>query len=130
MTTSTHVVVLEDDVKLLARDALLSELEWAVMHDLDYYSFFRNTNNTCIYNFGAVAQVMSRRLVQTILEAGNDSFCRLPLDMFVAQQGPWYVTQRDLVQHVGKRVQIQGHRRRKRGLKSQVGGRPLGKVLF
>eukprot|EP00797_Seminavis_robusta_P015695 Sro234_g094570.2 (95) ;mRNA; r:83664-83948 len=70
----------------------------------DYYSFTRNSPDTCLYRFGTPAQLWGRRMMEQVLDVDDDVFCRLPIDMFVAQQGPWYVTHHQLVKHIGKRV--------------------------
>lgn len=103
----SHFVMVEDDVKLLDPQGLRAELQWALHNDVGYYSFFAagsQSPSSCLYNFGAHAQVFSRRIMEQVLEADTDSFCRIPIDMFVARLGPWYVTKHPLVQHVGKRL--------------------------
>jgi hypothetical protein len=119
-----HFVVLEDDVVLLKPVELQRELAWAIQQDLEYYSFFRTSKtdgsngvssggtSSCLYESGTPSQVISRRFAQRILDADTDSFCRLPIDMFIAHNGPYYVTQQALVQHVGKRWHAPLNKRR------------------
>jgi len=104
--SSAHFVLLEDDVLLLDPKGLRAEVHWAVRQNLDYYSLFATdeSKKACVYNYGAVAQVMSRSMMERLLSVDTDRFCRLPIDMYIAQQGPWYVTRRSLVKHVGKRL--------------------------
>jgi hypothetical protein len=110
-----YLVTVEDDARLLDNgDTLRHELQLAVERHYQYYSFSRNsspttnastsTSTTCWYRFGTQAQLWSRRMIQKILTVDDDTYCRLPIDMYIAQQGPWYVTQRPLVQHVGQRL--------------------------
>lgn len=109
-STSTFFVFLEDDVVLRMPIAFGSELQWAIHQELDYYSFFRTppvpkkrNRTSCLYQWGTQAQLISRKMINRILRVNDDRFCRLPIDMYLAQQGPWYVTQRQLVEHVGIR---------------------------
>lgn len=102
---ASHFVIIEDDTRLLDGLGLLDELQWAVGQNLDYYSFHSTNSKSCLYEWGTQAQVFSRLLMRRILDVDDTTFCRLPIDMYIAQQGPWYVTQRPLVQHVGKRLQ-------------------------
>jgi hypothetical protein len=100
-----YIVTVEDDVRLLDGETLRHELQLAVERQYQYYSFTRNAPTpTCLYRFGTTAQLWSRSMVQKILNVDDDTYCRLPIDMYIAQQGPWYVTQRPLVQHVGQRL--------------------------
>lgn len=96
-----YVVTVEDDVKLLNGEQFQRELSIAIANGYEYYSFTKNAKN-CIYQFGTTAQLWSRTFIERrILQAPNDIVCRLPIDMYIAQLGPWYVTQHQLVQHVG-----------------------------
>jgi hypothetical protein len=98
-------VTMEDDVKLLDATRFRQELAYAYQQQWDYYSFTKNSRDpTCLYQFGTTAQLWSQRMMRHVLQVNDDIFCRLPIDMFVAQQGPWYVTQHQLVQHVGTRL--------------------------
>jgi len=110
-STSAFFIFLEDDVLLRMPVAFGSELQWAIHRKLDYYSFFRTplvskkrNRTSCLYQWGTQAQLISRKMMNRILQVNDDRFCRLPIDMYVAQQGPWYVTQRQLVEHVGTRT--------------------------
>jgi len=109
----SHVVILEDDAKLLDKMAFLSELKWAVENNQEYYSFMRSATSGCLYSHGAVAQVFGKSFLQEILEADNATSCRLPIDMYIAKRGPWFETQRNIIQHIGKRyiVEKKGHER-------------------
>jgi hypothetical protein len=115
-----HFVTIEDDVILLNATRLYQELNWAVTHNVGYYSFTStslassdSTNSdvtsspSCIYEYGATAQWISRTLMLAIINADDDSFCRLPIDMFIARAGPWYVTTERITKHIGKRLKIQ-----------------------
>lgn len=107
--TASHVVVLEDDAVLVngTSQAFLQELAWVVSTNLDYYSFYSVDNTSCVYNFGTQAQVFSKHFAERIVhEVDRESFCRLPIDMWIAKQGPWYVTRQKLVEHVGTRLQL------------------------
>ena len=98
---SDYIVTVEDDVKLLDGEQFLRELSIAIANGYEYYSFTKNAKS-CIYQFGTTAQLWSRTFIErSILQAPNGIVCRLPIDMYIAQQGPWYVTQHQLVQHVG-----------------------------
>ena len=103
-----YFVTIEDDVKLLDATSLAAELKWAVAEGVDYFSFYKN-GPSCFYRFGTVAQVLSANLMRQIVEAEPE--CRLPIDMYIAQRGPFFVTQRPLVQHVGKRLHRVGGQR-------------------
>ena len=99
-----YMVLIEDDVLLLDPLGLQAEVAWAVQHKVDYYSLFRtSTFSSCLYEHGTPAQVMSVSMIQRIIALQTKITCRLPIDMWIAQQGPWFVTQRPLIQHVGKR---------------------------
>lgn len=114
-----HFVTVEDDTVLLNATRLYQELDWAIRHTVGYYSFTSTSlaladsdsdlasSPSCIYKYGATAQLISRRLMQSILNAGDDSFCRLPIDMFIARAGPWYVTTSRVTKHIGTRLRIQ-----------------------
>jgi len=106
--SSTHqsefLVTIEDDVKLLDAARFRAELQHAYQQRYDYYSFTKNHDRGCIYEFGTPAQLWGPGVIQSVLNAPTGSFCRLPIDMYVATLGPWFVTRRRLVQHVGKRV--------------------------
>jgi hypothetical protein len=108
---SQHFVTIEDDVVLLNATRLYQELHWAVRHNVGYYSFtstsLASSSPSCIYEYGATAQLISRRLMSSIINADDDSFCRLPIDMFIARAGPWYVTTKRITKHIGKRLNIQ-----------------------
>lgn len=98
------MVSIEDDTKLVDGPRFQQELSFALDQEYGYYSFTKNHNDGCIYRFGTPAQLWSRTMMEKVLQVEDDTFCRLPIDMFVAQQGPWYVTQHQLVQHVGTRL--------------------------
>jgi hypothetical protein len=121
-----HFVTIEDDTVLLNATRLYQELHWAVTHNVGYYSFTSTSlassdsdsdvtssssssspSPSCIYEYGATAQLISRRLMQSVVAADDDSFCRLPIDMFIARAGPWYVTTERITKHIGKRLKIQ-----------------------
>jgi hypothetical protein len=101
-----HFVTVEDDTVLLNATRLLQELDWAVRHSVGYYSFM-SSSSSCVYKYGTTAQLISRRLMEAVLTADTDSFCRLPIDMFIARAGPWYVTTKRITKHIGKRLRIQ-----------------------
>ena len=111
-----HFVTIEDDVVLLNATRLYQELNWAVTQNVGYYSFTStslgasssssSSSPSCIYEYGATAQLISRRLMIAILNAEDDSFCRLPIDMFIARAGPWYVTTHRITKHIGKRLRL------------------------
>ena len=111
-----YLVTLEDDVVLVDGDGFREELQYAMQHQLDFYSFHKASSSSpksrassgtnCIYQWGTQAQVWSRKMIERTLQVDDDAFCRLPIDMYIAQKGPWYVTQRELVRHVGKRFQL------------------------
>jgi GR25 family glycosyltransferase involved in LPS biosynthesis len=61
---------------------------------------------SCVYQFSTTAQVFGRRLAQQIIDADTDSFCRLPIDMYIARAGPWYSTVHAVTRHVGKRLSL------------------------
>jgi hypothetical protein len=63
-------------------------------------------HRSCVYQFSTTAQVFSRRLAQQIIDADTDSFCRLPIDMYIARAGPWYSTVHAVTRHVGKRLSL------------------------
>jgi hypothetical protein len=107
-----HFVTVEDDTVLLNATRLYQELDWAVAHNVGYYSFTSTSTSTttpasCIYQYYTTAQLISRRLMRQVATADNDSFCRLPIDMFIARAGPWYVTTKPVTKHIGKRLKIQ-----------------------
>lgn len=105
---SSHVVVLEDDTLLKDGDALRKEITWAVSHNVDYYSLYATPNSkSCVYSHGTVAQVISRRFAARLVrDVDPVSFCRLPIDLWISTHGPFYVTVHQLVEHVGKRLQL------------------------
>jgi hypothetical protein len=113
--TYDYIVTVEDDVRLIDGDGLRHELRLAVMrYHFEYYSFTKNhpdaadddnDNQHCLYRFGTTAQLWSQKMMHKVIhDVDDDTYCRLPIDMYIAQQGPWYVTQRQLVQHVGTRM--------------------------
>jgi hypothetical protein len=110
-----HFVTVEDDTVLLNATRLYQELDWAVRHNVGYYSFTpfptsiaaELSSSSCVYDHSTTAQLISRRIMQSVLDADADSFCRLPIDMFIARAGPWYVTTKRITEHVGKRLTIQ-----------------------
>jgi hypothetical protein len=114
----SHFVMVEDDTVLLNATRLYQELNWAVTHNVGYYSFMStylasksdsdsNSSPSCIYEYGTNAQLISRRLMLSVINADDDSFCRLPIDMFIARAGPWYVTTKRITKHIGTRLNIQ-----------------------
>jgi hypothetical protein len=103
---NTHFVFLEDDAMLEDGVGLREELAFAIDKKLDYYSFYKNGKDSCLYTAGTVSQVISRKMMQSLLQVGTKSFCRLPIDMCIAKVGPWFVTQRRLVKHIGKRYTL------------------------
>jgi hypothetical protein len=105
---SSHVVVLEDDTLLKDADGLRREINWAISHNVDYYSLYATPNSeSCIYSYGTNAQVMSRRFAARLVQDVDPiSFCRLPIDIWISTHGPFYVTERQLVEHVGKRFHV------------------------
>lgn len=113
----THAVLLEDDARLVDGTALRRELGWAVSHNVDYYSFFAVGSDdndattapirSCVYDHGTVAQVLSRRFAERLVHhVDRKSLCRLPIDLWIAKHGPWYVTRQKLVEHVGTRLHL------------------------
>jgi len=133
-----YLVTVEDDVILIDPQRFRQELYWAIQQQVGYYSFYNPrieairksairgknissiskysdnySDGECIYESGAVAQIWSRHLLEQVVQASNDTYCRLPIDMFVAQQGPWYVTQHRLVKHIGQRVQYKKKKKKK-----------------
>lgn len=98
-----YLVTLEDDVVLQDGRLFRQELCYALQQQVGFYSFHRTQTTSCIYQWGTQAQVWSRDMLERTLRVDHDTYCRLPIDMYVAQQGPWYATQQDLVRHVGKR---------------------------
>jgi hypothetical protein len=110
----SYFVTVEDDTVLLNVTRLFQELNWAVRHNVGYYSFTStslaaasaSSSPSCIYQYGATAQLISRKLMLSIINADDDSFCRLPIDMFIARAGPWYVTTKPITKHIGKRLHI------------------------
>jgi hypothetical protein len=110
-----YFVTVEDDTVLLNATRLYQELDWAVRYNVGYYSFtstslapdLSSLSSLCVYKYGATAQLISRRLMEAVLTADTDSFCRLPIDMFIARAGPWYVTTKRITKHIGKRLRIQ-----------------------
>jgi hypothetical protein len=94
---------------------LRHELRLAIeRYHFEYYSFTKNhpaaadnedNHQHCLYRFGTTAQLWSQKMMRKVIyDVDDDTYCRLPIDMYIAQQGPWYVTQRQLVQHVGTRM--------------------------
>jgi hypothetical protein len=114
----SHFVTVEDDTVLLNATRLYQELNWAVAHNVGYYSFTStylastssdsdsHSSPSCIYQYLTTAQLISRRLMLSIIHADDDSFCRLPIDMFIARAGPWYVTTKNITKHIGTRLNI------------------------
>jgi hypothetical protein len=104
----SHFCILEDDVHLRDERRFRQDLQWALVHKVDYYSFFPTAldYNTCIYDHGTVAQLISRDLMRQVVDVDTDSFCRLPIDMFIARRGPWYVTTMPLTEHIGTRLHL------------------------
>jgi hypothetical protein len=102
------IILLEDDALLLDPIGFLSELYVAMQLKLDYYSFFQTAQSSsipsCLYEWGTQSQLISTKLIKQFLDTTTNRFCRLPVDMWIAQTGPYYSTRRRLVQHVGKRL--------------------------
>ena len=108
--SNSHFVFLEDDARLDDGVGLREELTYAIDQNLDYYSFFYHGNDSCLYSSGTVSQVISREMIEKLLQIDTKSFCRLPIDMYIAKIGPWFETQRQLVTHIGKRYTPPGRR--------------------
>jgi hypothetical protein len=115
VNTYDYIVTVEDDVRLVNGDGLRHELRLAIeRYHFEYYSFTKNhpaaadnedNHQHCLYRFGTTAQLWSQKMMRKVIyDVDDDTYCRLPIDMYIAQQGPWYVTQRQLVQHVGTRM--------------------------
>lgn len=109
--TDPYFCIVEDDLILLDVDGLRSELEWVGSHDQMFYSFHPNKRNntpesSCIYQYGTYAFCLHRILMLDLINVPLDTFCRIPIDMAVAQSGPWYTTTRPLTQHIGKRLNV------------------------
>jgi hypothetical protein len=111
--TESYVVIVEDDVRLLDGLEMKHELSWAARQQLEFYSFRATSlsslsrSRSCLYEFGMTAVLLSRKLVmKVILGANDDTFCRLPIDMAIARDGPWYVTTQSLTQHIGNRTHV------------------------
>lgn len=107
-----HFILVEDDTVLINATRFVQEVHWAVdVADVDFYSInpFATNNpslspSSCVYEFSTTAQIMSRTIMTRILEADTDSFCRLPIDMFLARAGPWYTSVRPITKHQAKRL--------------------------
>jgi hypothetical protein len=74
--------------------------------NLETSSSSSSRQRSCVYQFSTTAQVISRRLAQQIVHADTDSFCRLPIDMYIARAGPWYSTVHAVTRHVGQRLSL------------------------
>ena len=121
-----YFVTVEDDTILLNATRFYVELRWAMKHNVGYYSFASVSasnaaasalllssspsisRRSCVYEYGTIAQLISRPLMLQVLNADTDSFCRLPIDMFIARAGPWYATVHPITKHIGSRLRLAG----------------------
>lgn len=94
-------IFVEDDGLLLNRTLL--ECEMCSIGTKDFYSFYQTSESapSCIYEFSTLAFFMSAAKMQDLINADSNAFCRLPIDMFIARDGPWYVSTRRIVRHLG-----------------------------
>ena len=104
----------EDDVVLLEWAWLQSEVAAAMERSVDFYSLYKPPNSTdCIYNWGTQAFTISRAFMRTLVALDQHTRCIHEIDMIIASMGPFYVTQREIVRHIGQRLQLGpgGHQR-------------------
>jgi hypothetical protein len=97
----------EDDVVLLEWAWLQLEVAAAMERSADFYSLYKVPNSTdCIYNHGALAFTISRAFMRTLVALDQHTRCTHPIDMIIASMGPFYVTQREIVRHIGQRLHL------------------------
>jgi hypothetical protein len=97
----------EDDVVLLEWAWLQLEVAAAMERSADFYSLYKTPNSTnCIYNWGTQAFTFSRAFMRTLVALDQHKRCMHAIDMIIASMGPFYVTQREIVRHIGQRLQL------------------------
>ena len=101
-------LVVEDDVLLIDGPGTHRELSWVLQHNVEFYSFLPTQSDSCIFQYGTNAMAISKKVMVQLIEADVDTFCRLPIDMAIARVGPWYVTMKNLTQHIGHRFHLGG----------------------
>lgn len=106
-------VIVEDDALLLSGRALPEEL--CIARQYDFYSFFQTPQqgDGCLYEYGMVAFYMKRNMMKHLLALDDTTFCRLPIDIYLASIGPWYASARPVVQHTGTRVNLNQEAKKK-----------------
>jgi len=107
-------VFIEDDVLLLNSTLFYDQL--CIAQQYEFYSFYETesynerVSSSCLYHHGTPSFYITRSLMEKLIhDVSVDSFCRLPVDMYIATLGPWYkVSMKEtIVQHIGSRFHVQ-----------------------
>ena len=108
------IIFVEDDALLLDPNLLIIETCMVKHYTHQIYSFFRTSRqkNTCIYQYGTVAFYASRKFIEDLTKLDLTTICRLPIDMYIAANGPWYATKSYMVKHNDTRYRGQVNARR------------------
>jgi len=103
-------VFVEDDAVLTDPRAFSREVCRAHGLRLGFYSLYRSPlqrrggarpSSSCVYLHGTVAFYIDRSLMEKIAgERRRGMFCRFPIDMYISKSGPWYATERQIVEHL------------------------------
>ena len=101
---------------LFAEDDAFLEDSWLLKKDycmakrlgLRFYSFFKPKaqQDSCIYQHGTVAFMISRDFMEEIISVDTSISCRLPIDMYIVSRGPWYATVSSVVKHTSARFRL------------------------
>jgi hypothetical protein len=108
-TEHATFMFVEDDVELLESAWLQSEVAAARDQSVDFYSLYKTPHNSdrdCIYLYGTQAFTISRGFMRQLVDLDKHTRCNHPIDMIIASMGPFYVTQRHIVRHIGQRLYL------------------------
>ena len=104
-------IFLEDDAELMDKDQMHVETCLARANGFQFYSLYltEEQGNSCIYQRGTVAFYANRQFIKTLLAdvKVDNKFCYIPIDMYIAMQGPWYSTRKNIIKHNSKRFKTE-----------------------
>ncbi|DAZ94479.1 TPA: hypothetical protein N0F65_003413 [Lagenidium giganteum] len=100
-------VFLEDDALLVDASVFEFEVCRAQVEEHAFFSLYRaSRQDSCIYHSGTVAFYITKPVMEEVIRVGTATSCRLPIDIFLATNGPWYATAEDIVRHHSVRTKL------------------------
>ena len=106
-------IIVEDDAELVDAKQMLVESCMARQYQYTFYSFFRTENqeDSCMYQYGMVSFYVNRQFITTFLDdVDAKTVCYIPIDMYIAMNGPWYGTRNKIIKHDSKRFHPESHK--------------------